>query len=92
MISADDSLSSLDVDLPGDPRIAMDTLRLDLSQGFVLGETGWELDSTDPDKQAKLAFELKFTDPRGETDTFAHQRLDRAYSISLEDLRALRVP
>ena len=91
VISADASLSSLEIDLPGEPRIAMDTLRLDLSQGFVLNSGVWELDGTDTDKQAKIDFELKFTDPRGETDTFAHQQLDRIYSISLDDLRELRV-
>lgn len=91
VISADDSQSSLEIDLPGDLRIAMDTLRLDLSQGFVLNSGVWELDGTDTDKEAKIDFELKFTDPRGETGTFAHQQLDRIYSISLDDLRELRV-
>ena len=69
----------------------MASLTLGLSQGFVIGTNGWNLDDTDTDDVVTLSFDLDFNDPRGEFNTWAESVLDNTYSLSIATFNELRI-
>ena len=91
VVSVDTSNAALDINLPGEPRIDMASLTLGLSQGFVIGTNGWNLDDTDTDDVVTLSFDLDFNDPRGEFNTWAESVLDNTYSLSIATFNELRI-
>jgi hypothetical protein len=81
IVSADSGQVALESGLPGTPEVALETVRLHVAQDAALSAQTWTFDAG----QARLSFDLSFSDPRGDDQLRALSVLDRTYVIELRD-------